>query len=78
MNAFKAHLILRLRHLYLLPIEAFNRTANSSIIVELLEALSQVTWPIFDAIREVIQCHVKLDVHTLCKMPTRLQILNSA
>jgi len=81
-NACITHFIFRLRHLYLLPVTAFNRAANSSIIVELFEALSQVIWPIFDAIergvRIIRQHHVKLDIHTLCKMPMHLHILNNA
>ena len=57
-----AHLTFCLCHLYLLPVKAFNHAKNSSIIVKLLEALSQVMWPIFVSKKGVSRwCHVKTE-----------------
>lgn len=42
----KAHLIFRCWGLYTLLLMAVKCLANSRIMVELLDALSQVTWPI--------------------------------
>jgi hypothetical protein len=40
------HLIFRFRQSYLLPVTVLKRIATSCIIVELLDALSHVMWPV--------------------------------